>query len=141
MTQFNVLLYDFNRREVKVYDVLPYFRTFWKDSHTKKEIVDKLSFKAWVEKMSQYQFWARCEYEFLMAPWPIGSKKTSEALENFLTPEFNINDYKQNIDFWNIITRDFYKIDIHQQIMMNIDIITDLLYKEFYDTNKVASVK
>ena len=31
----------------------------------------------------------------------------------------------------NIITQDMEKIDIDRQIMMNIDIITDILYEEF----------
>ena len=38
---------------------------------------------------------------------------------------------KTNIDMCNIITKDMDIIDVHEQIMMNIDIVTDILYDEF----------
>ena len=133
MTQFNVLEYNFNSREIKSYDILPYFRARWKEGHFgKEEIIDKLTFKAWVERVSKYQFWSRCEYEFLMGAWPFGSYKMNEDVMEYLNnhPDFNIKNYNDNVDFINIIIRDMYKIDVHEQIMMNIDIITDILAVE-----------
>ena len=55
----------------------------------------------------------------------------SKDLDQLITKNFNIHNYKQNIDFWNIIIQDFYKIDIHEQIAMNITIITEILAAEF----------
>ena len=131
MKTFNVLLYKNNK--VEYYDILPYFRSEWKQENL-KNITDKEDFKQWVIGTSQYQFWARCEYEFLMASWPFGSYKINQDLNKFITSEFNINDYQQNINFYNILMQDMYKIDIHEQIMMNIDIIVDILWEEFYAT-------
>ena len=136
---FNVLEYDFNNRTRKYYDVLPYFRSSWKKksyhhmSDDGKQPSNKKELKEWIINISKYQFWSRCEYEFLMGAWPFGSHKMNEDIMEYLNnhPGFNIKDYNDNVDFINIITRDMYLIDVHEQIMMNIDIITDILAVEF----------
>jgi hypothetical protein len=136
---FNVLEYDFNNRTRKYYDVLPYFRNSWKKKSYQHMIDDgkkpsnKKELKNWIINASQYQFWSRCEYEFLMGAWPFGSHKMNEDIMEYLNnhPGFNIKDYNDNVDFINIIIKDMYLIDVHEQIMMNIDIITDILAVEF----------
>ena len=132
MKKFNVLNFDMTSKTKIEYDVLPYFRDAQKEKRFEYDKVKtKEDLKNWIENVSQYQFWARCQYEFLMAPWPIGSYKVNNELKEFLKPDFDIKDYKQSIDFYNILMIDMYKIDIHEQIMMNIDIITDILSEEF----------
>jgi hypothetical protein len=131
---FNVIEYDWINRKINHYDVLPYFRNVWKNKTfnlSKKDVVDKETLKEWIIKASHYTFWARCEYECLIGPWPFGSKVMNEKLKELLTADFNFDDYKQNIDLCNVITTDMQKIDIHEQIMMNIDIIVEILSKEF----------
>lgn len=131
---FNVIEYDWVTKKIKPYNVLPYFRDVWKDKTfnlSKKDVVDKKTLKEWIIKASHYTFWARCEYECLIAPWPFGSKAMNEKLKKLLTADFNIDDYKQNVDFCNAVTTDMQKIDVHEQIMMNIDIIVEILSKEF----------
>lgn len=138
--EFNVIEYDWTARKIKPYNVLPYFRDVWKNKTfnlAKKDVVDKDTLKEWIIKASHYNFWARCEYECLIAPWPFGSKRMNEQIKKVLKPEFNIDDYSQNIDFCNAVMTDMEKIDIHTQIMMNIDIITDILFDEF----KIKSAK
>lgn len=109
MKQFNVLLWDFNSDKLIHYDVLSYLRNcykkylqnskkhsdvdYWKVPKTLEE------FKEFVKKESQYQFWARCEYEMICHGWPVRK-----------------NDYK---------------LDVHEQIMMNLDIVAKMLYDEF----------
>lgn len=105
--KFNVLEYDFSFKRINHYDVLPYFRNQWKCkkyNFDKDKVKDKNTLKEWIERASRYMYWARCEYEFLMAPWPYKQEKLED---------------------------DLIKIDVHQQIMMNIDIITDILFEEF----------
>lgn len=134
IAKFNVIEYDWMNRKINHYDVLPYFRDSWKNkkfNFSKKDVVDKQTLKEWIIKASQYRFWARCEYEFLIGPWPFGSKAMNEKLKQVLTPDFNFDDYSQNIDLSNAITTDMQKIDVHEQIMMNIDIIVELLAEEF----------
>lgn len=137
---FNVLLMGFNRKSVITYDVLPYFRREWKvspyvwgEKYEKIDVKDKETLKQWVENKSRSQFWVQCEYEILIGKWPFGSYRMNEEIMEYLNnnPNFDMKNYKNNIDFNNIIIRDMSKIDVHEQIMMNIDVITDILVKEF----------
>ena len=128
MNKFNVLNFNWTTREKDEYDVLPYFRSVWKDkkfNFDKKEVKTKEDLKNWIQRASHYQFWSRCEYEFLMGACPFGTNKMIKDLQKVdITTE-------NNIKICNIITEDMCKIDIHEQIMMNIDIITDILSIEF----------
>jgi hypothetical protein len=81
-------------------------------------------------------FWARTEWEFLIGAWPYGSKRMYEEFKEFISTTPNIDEYDNRLKLDNIIIRDMEKIDVHQQIMMNIEIITDILYKEFFKTKK-----
>ena len=139
--KFNVLHLNYNKNEVEPYDILPYFRDCWKakcykDNETKiKETKSKNTrielLKKFIQDRSLYMFWARCEWEFLVAHWPFGSKQMYEDLKKFWKDYPDIDDYTNTIKLDNIIIQDMNKIDVHKQIMMNIDIITDILYKEF----------
>ena len=130
--KFNVLLYNFSTRKVEHYDVIPYFIDSWDDNRfDKNKIKSKEDLKSWIKRVSQYQFWARCQYESLLAAWPFGTKKMTNDIKKLIDSGVDISIYQYNIDLMNIITHDMVKIDIHDQIMMNIDVITDLLSKEF----------
>ena len=132
MKKFNVLNFDITSKDKIEYDVLPYFRDMRNDGRFEYDKVKtKEDLKNWIENVSQYQFWARCQYEFLMAPWPMGSYEVNNKLKELFKSEFDISGYKQSIDFYNILMTNMYKIDIHEQIMMNIDVITDILSEEF----------
>lgn len=142
--EFFVIRYKSPKSDYK-FNVIPTFISRWKDkkyNFEKKEVKTKEDLKKWITKVSSYYFWGRCEYESLLATWPFGSYKQNENLKEFFSknPNFDISDYKQSIDFRNaIIKDDMNKIDIHEQIMMNIDILTDLLYVELkLDKKKVV---
>lgn len=130
LLKFNVLNYDFNK--IEKYDVLPYFRNEWKNRTSQSQnIKSKDELKKWIEDKSRYMYWSRCEYEFLMASWPFGSLKMHNEIKEFFKKPQDLDDYSTIIDFDNIVIRDMQKIDIHTQIMMNIDVITNILYEEF----------
>ena len=137
MAKFNVIQFDFTYRKIIHYDVIPYFREEWKNKYHKeeknkiKETKSKELLKQWIVSRSSYRFWGRCEYEHLVASWPFGSYQMEEDLKKILTSEFNIEKLDDSIKFYNILMQDMEKIDIHDQIMMNIDIITDILFEEF----------
>lgn len=136
MKKFHVISYQHNKLEY--YDVLPYFRDAWENGRFQSaQVLTKPKLKEWIEIASRYQFQSRCEYECMLANWPFGSYRINERIEAYLKHhiDFNIKDYRQNIDFMNIIMSEMYKIDIHEQIMMNIDIITDILMEEFLCSN------
>ena len=130
---FNVLWLNFSTKKVEYYYVLPYFRACWNNKCYKEEIKAIKSFdqlKDWIIGKSRYMYWARCQYEFLIASWPFGGKRLKDDMKLLLASEFNIDDYDQCLKFENIIIKDMTKIDIHYQIMMNIDLIVNLLNKE-----------
>ena len=132
---FNVLWLNFSTKKVEYYDVLPYFRDCWNNKCYKEEIKAIKSFdqlKDWIIGKSRYMYWARCQYEFLIASWPFGGKRLKDDVKLLLASEFNIDDWSQCLKFENIIIKDMTKIDIHYQIMMNIDIVVNLLNNEFH---------
>ena len=71
--KFNVITWNINTNKLEAYDVLPYFRREYdkaKDKPTTKE-----EWKEFVKKEGMYQFWARCEYEVIISPWPVMDKQ------------------------------------------------------------------
>ena len=148
MRKFNVLIYK--NGKVEHYDVLPYFRNSWKEKYNKEE-KDKIKatknkarrmqlFKEWVISRSNYMFRARSEYETLLASWPFGSYRLKNDMKEFLKNPVDLDDFTQCLKFENIIIADMEKIDVHEQIMMNIDTIVNILYTELkldkYDLGK-----
>ena len=139
LKKFNVL--TFSNGKIQEYDILPYFRDSWKEKYNKEE-KDKIKaakyqakrkelFKQWVRGRSLYMFWGRCEWEMLIGSWPFGSYRFRNEMNEFLKNPVNLDDYTQCLNFENIIIADMHKIDVHRQIEMNINIIVDILYKEF----------
>ena len=141
--EFKVLLMDFNRKKYEAYDVLPYFRNVWRGhkfnrdkDYDKIPVKTKEQLKEWIISWGRYQFWARCEYEFLMASWPFGSHRMTEDMKEFINTNPDLDNYNDDLRFRNIIIRDMVKIDVFEQLMMNIDILVDILYDELFIKNK-----
>ena len=76
MKSFNVIIYDPNLREFVKYDIIPYLiRTYNKKKERKETLPETFDeFKNFVKSESQYQFWARCEYEIILIDWPCQQK-------------------------------------------------------------------
>lgn len=146
--KFNVLIYKHGK--VEQYDVLPYFRNCWKEKYNKEEkeaikqakqpAKRKQLFKEYIISRSKYMYWGRCEFEALLASWPFGSYRLKTEMKEFLKNPVDLDNYTQCLNFENIIIADMHKIDVHEQIMMNINIIVDILYNELklnkYDLGK-----
>ncbi len=131
MQSFNVINYDFNREKFESYDVMPYLvRAYNERIEKAKEYPDSDywkvpktfdEFKEFVQRESQYQFWARCEYEIVLGPWPyIPSPSERYNKEG----EDDINAWKEH---WKKHLASCDKWDVHEQIMMNLDIVTRIL--------------
>ena len=93
MKQFNVIIYNFNRKKFEPYDIMDFFVEEYKEEKNKPTTF--ATFKEFIERKSMWMFWSRCEYEIILSDWP------PSGVEE--------------------------KWDIHRQIMMNIDIITEIL--------------
>ena len=128
LKKFFVITWDFNTDSInKKYDVLPYLRSCikerkeqWKKNQKSKRfqknvesgLIDK-------ETVEKYYKFPETYSEF---------KKfiQSEAQHQY----WSRCEYEMICHGWPVRRND-YKLDIHEQIMMNIDIITEILYKEY----------
>ena len=118
MKQFNVINFDFNKKEFIYYDIIPYLVRRYKEK--KKKLTTFEEFKKFIEDESMYQWWARCEYEIILSPWPYLSSP-SERYDK--KGEDDIEAWKKH---WKEHLNECQKIDIHQQVLMNLDIITQI---------------
>lgn len=101
--QFNVLNWDINRNQLETYDVLPYFRREYEACPRKPST--KEEWKEFIRKEGKYRYWARCEYEIIISPWPPQKK------------DVNV------------------KVDVWQQIENNLELIVKLLMEEYDTKN------
>lgn len=83
-----------NHGNFEPYDVMPYLIKEYKERKRKIKLETRKDVIDFIKEESQYQWWARCEYEIVLSDWP--------------------NNTFQK------------KIDVHTQLMMNLDIVTDL---------------
>jgi len=104
MNQFNVLNWDINRNELESYDVLPYFRSCYEECRKKDRPVTADEWKEFVKSRGMYRFWSNAVYEFEVSRWPHSKDRNNDR---------------------------HIKIDIWQQIEMNLDLIVELLMKEY----------
>lgn len=103
---FYVLTFNFNTKKVENYDVIPYLtrevKDFVKSDKKKiKELTDE-ELKTYVDRVARYEFWARCQWEFIVISWPYLSDTRVED-------------------------QDGEKIDVYRQIKMNLDVVTQLV--------------
>lgn len=96
MKKFNVIIYDFNDKKFKPYDIMSYLRKSYYDEDEKPSNFEE--FKKFILHKSMYQWWSRCKYEIILTDWPNQKK--------------------------------FEKWDVHEQVKMNIDTITELLIND-----------
>lgn len=104
MATFNVLIENFNTHMPEKYDILGVLKDDWKHKKKKKELLnDRREIKSFIDSKLRYHFWGRCEYEFIILPWPYREKDIEEQM---------------------------YKIDIYEQCKMNLDLIVDLFIND-----------
>lgn len=119
MSPYYVLLWDFNKKQPEYYDIMPYLiNTFNEEKKCKFKVFCKdgepetfEQFKEFILNACRYQFWSRCEYEFIMVQWPYNEKNP---------------------------LKDSKKIDAYEQIKMNINIITQHFINEINQNMKVC---
>lgn len=139
MQSFNVINYDFNQQKFESYDIMPYLidsyhqridiSKQYPNSDNWKVPVTFDEFKKFVKTESQYHFWARCQYEIVLSPWPYISSP-SERWDK--EGEDDVNAWKEH---WKKHLKSCDKWDIFDQIMMNLDIITRILMENVPESN------
>ena len=112
MEKFNVLLWNFNRDELEYYDVLPYLRDRYEErkKRSKKVGKDKEVSKFWKipETLDEFK-------EFIK----------DESMRQFWAR----CEYEMICHGWPVRKND-HKLDVHEQIMMNLDVIAGIMHDE-----------
>ena len=116
--KFNVLMWDFNSDKLIHYDVLTYLRNCYKD---RVKNFKKYSKKEGLAVDNEYMFVPETLDEF---------KKFVENESMYMF--WSRCEYEMICHGWPAKKSD-YKLDVHEQIMMNIDVIANIL---FYELNK-----
>ena len=125
MKQFNVINFDFNAQRFEAYDVIPYLVRAYND---RVEKFHEINLEASMSK-TQKEF---DEYKNALEYWKI--PKTFDEFKEFVKKE-------SQYQFWSrceyeIILVDWpcqkteEKWDVYDQIMMNLDIITQIVMEE-----------
>ena len=115
MEKFNVLLWDFNRDELVHYDVLPYLRDRYEDRKKRYE-----------EAVKDKELWK--------------VPKTLDEFKEFIIGESRYQfwarcQYEMICHGWPVRKND-HKLDVHEQIMMNLDVIARIMHNELSKKDK-----
>ena len=122
--KFNVLIWDFNSDKLEHYDVLPYFRDEYADR--KKKAKGKRIQKIIKENSDMRKYYA--------------VPSTFDELKEFVKGESQYMfwarcEWEMIIHGWPMREND-YKIDVHEQVMMNLDTIAEILWEEIETQNE-----
>ena len=86
MKEFNVIIWDINRRKFIPYDIMPYLRKVYSEARVKPKTLNE--FIRFVDSEAKYQWWARCEYEVILQDWPCFTKQ--EKIDVYWQVSMNI---------------------------------------------------
>jgi hypothetical protein len=117
MKKFNVLFWDFNTDSLTYYDVLPYFRDCYKERIERSKN----------RKLDDSEAWYKVPTTF--------DEFKKFVKDNSLYRFWSRCEYEMICHGWPVQKKE-HKLDIHEQIMMNVDLIAEILYKELKE-NKV----
>jgi len=121
MEKFNVLNWDFNKDKLEYYNIIPYFIRRYDEKVKKfKKIKKRKSYKDNPEKYEKDNYYK--------------VPKTIEELKQFIKDESQYQfwsrcEYEMIVHGWPV-RKNEHKLDIHEQIMMNIDIVTKIVWEE-----------
>ena len=124
MEKFNVLLWDFNRDELEYYDVLPYLRDRYEERKKRSEEAGKDKELSKDKKL----------LKFFRVP------ETLDEFKEFIMSESRYQfwarcQYEMICHGWPVRKND-HKLDVHEQIMMNLDVIARIMHDELSKKDK-----
>ena len=115
MIEYKVITWNFNTDRVEHYDIMPYLYRRLEEKRKKRQIALKdltlERLKEFIDTESKYQFWARCQYEVILFSFPPRE-----------------NGHK-------------HKMDVYEQIHMNLDNIAKLMYDDLQKGKSARVIK
>jgi hypothetical protein len=105
--KWNVYVFDVNRDAMKDYNIFRHggFVKYLCEIY-QKEALSAVDFQYEVCRELQYHFWSKCEYEIILTEWPPHEDLSKDVRK---------------------------KIDVYDQIMLNIDRFIEWLYTDYQD--------
>lgn len=91
MKIFNVIIYDFNSKSFKSFNIIPCLIREYEDKKLKLKTFKEV--KEFITNYSRYQWWGRCEYEIILQGWP--STNVTEKWDVNRQVELNIDNITQ----------------------------------------------
>lgn len=123
---FNVLRWDFNTDKLEHFDVLPGFRDSLKQRKTEwKKRAKSKNFQKYVSSGQISEKDLKRYYEY---------PETLDDLKEFIKADSSYRywakcEHEMIVHGWPV-KKDEYKIDVHEQVMMNLEVIAKLLWDE-----------
>lgn len=136
--EFKVLMMNSDKGVYDTYDILPFLRHIWEEwpynigPYGYVKVKTKESLRIWIQNRCVMNFWARDEYEFLMSPCRFGSYRWRTDLKALVKKVTDKDMKVEETRLTSVLTKDMISLGVYEQIKMNIDIITDILYEEFF---------
>lgn len=87
MTEYNVIIWDFNSKKFVPYNIFPYLLEEYKSLKEKPTTFEDI--KKFILFRSMYKWWARCEYEVILSDWP--SQSVHEKVDVHFQIKNNVN--------------------------------------------------
>ena len=117
MREFNVIVHNINSGEFEPYNIIPHLVSQYQEKTNKPKTFNE--FKKFIKNESLYEWWARCEYEIVLSPWPYTLSPSEKGKE-----EDNVEAWKEH---WKKHLDECQKIDVYHQVRINLDVITNLV--------------
>lgn len=103
-TPFNCIIFDINRRKFEPYDVMPYFLREWDEIKKTKRKYSEDKYRGKPENMAELKEWLKGKSQYMF---------------------WSRCEYEIIVAGWPC-TDTTRKIDIHDQILMNLDLVVDV---------------
>lgn len=125
---YNVYMEDFNKREIKKFNVFNHYSFYNGLLKCKKKYKNQFNeFSNAVKELLCYYFWAKSEYEIILTSWPpyVENKEIDR-----LVAEREEHNKKYNKDPIRSLVELTVaeKVDIYNQIMLNWDIFINYIW-------------
>lgn len=85
MIKWNVYYEDFNKREIKTFNIFDHLKVVEDiEEANKKYHQDKENFLECLRRTCMYHFWSKCEWEIILSGWP--------PVDNFKDEKISVYD-------------------------------------------------
>ena len=125
--EWNVFVEDWNRKEIKTFNIFQHGRFYEDVKKALKKIDNKEEFAEELRKSLAWCYWSKCEWETVITSFP--ARITKEELDR-LNEEFKSDTEKYGHEPYSLWISPTVgkKVDIYEQVRLNWDIFVDYIW-------------